>query len=198
MRITKLIAVLFLFITVGIQSGCTPQNELGNLSVVTGFFLDTSSHEYILLADCRDFSKQTQSGNLQTKKICVTGKTLQELFQNLEAQSQAPLCIARAKVLLMKNPKNTLLQELFDLKILPSDISILQTDLSVDLLKKEENSFAPDIDTQLKKTKNFSSCKLYQLIKNPQNIARIPSVLLSENGFYLCNPEINNLKEGGL
>jgi len=199
MKLQKLLAICFLVVMLTIQTGCTPQNELGNLSVITGFYLDSSREEYILLADCLDFAGQSQNEGTKTKKIRVTGTTLDQTFAELQKQSQTPLCFSRAKVLLMKNPKTDVLQALFDLRILPSDILILKTDLTEnELLETKENSFSLGIDTQLKTSIDSSQFKLYQLIKNPENNQEIPIVLLSENGFYLRFIEGEQQKEGTL
>ncbi len=198
MKILKFFSISLLMLMLGIQTGCTQQNELGTLSVVTGFFLDCSQNSYNLLADCLEFSGQTQNGSFQTKKISVSGSTLNEAFQKLETQSQTPLYFSRAKVFLMKNPKKEELQALFDMKMLPADIFILQTDLTEKTFLEKENSFAVELDTQLKKTEGFHTCKLYQLIKTPNAPLEIPHVFVSENGFYLRHPEHSKQKEGGL
>ncbi len=185
-------------LTLGIQTGCTQQNELGTLSVVTGFFLESSPQGYSILADCLEFSGQAQNSNPQAKIIRTTATNLNELFKKLETQSQTPLYYSRAKVLLMKNPEIEELKVLFDMRILPADIFVLETDLPKEKFLQAENSFAVEIDAQVKKTADSQTFKLYQLIKNPSKSIEIPNVFVSDNGFYLRPPEHSEQKEGDL
>lgn len=204
MRIMKFFSILLLTVTLGMQSGCTPQNELGNLSVVTGYFLDGSRGEFLLVADCLDFSGQPQDGGLKTKKIHIRKASLEKAFAELKKQSQSPLCFSRAKVFLvsktmLQQSENKILEELFHLRVLPSDIVILQTNLTAQTLTKENDSaFTLSLGSRLNNQEIFSSFQLYQLIKKPTNRTEIPTVFLSENGLYINLHEDSKQKEGGL
>ena len=188
----KLLISGIIFICVLLSAtGCTNRKELGNLSVVTGFFLEQSSNGYLLIADCVDFSKQEHNKTLTTKPIVVTAPSLSEAFVKLNTQSETPLYFERAKIFVIgnvisKNSATEITEELFLKRNVRSDISLLQTKISSQtLFGNNYQPFGLPLDAQLKKESLSQESKLYQLIKDPKKIHLLPTVLLSENGFYL-------------
>lgn len=191
MRIGKLILLLLSVVIIGTQTGCTNHNELGNISIVTGFFLDRTHENFTLIADCTNFGEEDSKETSKTKPIRVTAPSLREAFFKLESQSESPLCYSRAKVLLLGNnvlnqSKETVFNELFSLQVLASDIAVLQADFSENkIIGDNYQPFGLQLDKQLHKNKNVPNNKLYQLIKNSEEIHDIPTVYHSENGFSI-------------
>ena len=192
----KLILLILLITTSGIQTGCTKENELGDLSVVTGLFLGVDQNHYIFIADCMNFSGEEGEKKHETKPIRVKASSLQEGFSLLKKESQTPLYFFRTKVLLLgKNfseyEKTTVLEELLNCRIVPADISVLQADFPErKLLSNESKSFGLTIEGQLQKDNSADFCKLYQLLSSPaEKTDKIPTVSISENGFYLKSQE---------
>lgn len=186
----KLILLLLLITTSGIQTGCTKENELGNLSVVTGLFLGENQNRYIFIADCMNFSNE--ENEKESKVIQITASSLAEGFSSLQKESPTPLYFSRTKVLLLDkqfshSKSDAVLEELLNCRIVPADISVLQADFSEkQLLSSEGASFGLTIDRQLKKDNIADFCKLYQLVKNnAETTHKIPKAALSENGFYI-------------
>ena len=189
----KLISLLLSVLLIGLQTGCVEKNELGNLSVVTGLFIEPQNAGYLLIADCAEFLEQGKEDSIVTKQMVVTASSLEEAVLSLTKESQLPLYFARAKVFLfgkgfLDESKQAIIQELFDSRFVAADILVLQANFSAaQLLKKEDSSFGLSIDRQLKKQRDSSGCKLYQLVKNQENSVKIPTVTLSENGFRFTN-----------
>lgn len=188
--VKKLILLILLITISGIHTGCTKENELGNLSVVTGLFLGENQNRYILIADCMNFSNE-ENGK-ESKSIRITASSLQKGFSSLKKESQTPLYFSRTKVLLLdkkisESKRDAVLEELLNCRIVPADISILKADFSEKkLLSEEGTSFGLTIDEQLNKNNDADFCKLYQLVKSDTEITNeIPTVSLSENGFYI-------------
>ena len=191
MKYKTLILWMLSVVVLLFPTGCATGSELGNLAIVTGLFLEPTNNGYHLVADCIDFSQQEQKNTFKTMPVIATAPTLSEAFSLLNTQSEAPLYFDRAKVLVFSKSfseydKNQIAEELFALKIIRTDISLLETEISAEILCSDKYlSFGLSLDSQLKKEKISSNCKLYQLINKPQNIRNLPTVLLSENGFYL-------------
>ena len=179
------------------QTGCVQQDELGNISVVTGLFLEKHQKNYILIADCANVSEQKSGEMTKTQPIRVSAPSLEEAFFSLEKHSKTPLYLFRAKVLLLgkelqENLEGKWLEELFYLRMIPADISVLRADFTEnDLFLKEDKSFGIPLTQWLRKEEYFLNCKLYQIIKNQENLQNIPTVSLSENGFF----PITNVKD---
>lgn len=173
-----------------IQTGCVQQDELGNISVVTGLFVEKHQKNYILIADCANVSDQKSGEMPQTQPIRVSAPSLEEAFSSLEKHSKMPLYLFRAKVLLLgkeipKDSERKLLEELFYLRMIPADISVLRADFTEnDFFLQENKSFGIPLTQWLHKKEYFLNCKLYQIIKNQEKLQNIPTVLLSENGFF--------------
>ena len=178
-------------IILSMQTGCVKQNELGNIAIVTGLFLEKNQQDYILVADIADFSGEQNKEAILTQPIRVTAPSLEEAFSNLEKHSDMPLYLFRAKVLLLgkeiqKDLEVPLLEELFRLRKIPADIWVLQADFTEnEFLSREDKSFGLPLSKRLKKEESLPDCKLYQIIKNQKEHRNIPTVLLSENGFFL-------------
>ena len=193
MKIKKLILLILALSLIMMQTGCSSRNELGNLSVATGFLLEPQEKGFLLIADCADFSGQNSNEGANTKQITVTASNLKEAFDSLKAESELSLSCSRAKVLLLgngfsDNRKKAIVAELFDTKAVPPDISVLEANFSSKQLRSYDNpGFSPTVSRQLEKEKNTKSCRLYQLINQQKNYSEIPVVTLSENGFYLQN-----------
>ncbi len=189
----KLILFFLSALLCGLQTGCAEKNELGNLSVVTGLFIEPQNTGYLLIADCAEFLKQGKDESIVTKQIIATASSLEEAVLSLKKESQLPLYFARAKVFIfgegiLDESKQGIIRELFDSRSVAADILVLQANFSsAQLLNKEDSSFGLPIERQLKKEQNSSDCKLYQLVKNQENSVKIPTVTLSENGFRFTN-----------
>ena len=186
--------LMLCFLLLGIMflsTGCSNHRELGNLSVITGFFLEKSQDSYLLIADCVNFSEQEQKSVIRTKPITVVASSLSDAFSKLNRQSHTPLYFHRAKVFLLGNnlseqSAKEIGKELFSGQIVRSDISLLRAEISAEEIGLEPyRGFGLSLDAQLKKEGFSNNSKLYQLIKDPEKFYEIPTVLLSENGFYL-------------
>lgn len=193
MKFTKIISLMIVSIFIGcsgLLAGCSDENELGNLSVVTGLFLDYSEKEYTLIADCTDFSEQPENKRPMTKPILVTTSDFLKATALLNQQSESPLFFQRTKIILLQKELShplikTILEQLFASRMVPADTMVLQADFSEEaLFSQEYQSFGTAVENQLKKENISPDFKLYQLIKNPKNINYLPTVFLSENGFY--------------
>ncbi len=193
MKLKKMLLWILLLGILGTQTSCSKQEELGQISVATGFFLDISHGNYILLADCTDFREQESGKQLQTKPLLVISPSFEEAFQELISQSEQPLYCARAKVFLLgknlsEQSTKDITNTLFSSRLVRPDITVLRSDFTWEALKeKEYQPFGFPVDEQLKKQKNPVNSKLYQIIKNHQTLRNIPTVHLTENGFYLTN-----------
>ncbi len=191
MRYKPLLLGIIFAMILTLVTGCQSHNELGNLSIVTGFFLEQSSDGYLLVADCIDFLEQEHNSFPKTKPVTVTAPTLSEAFAKLSTQSETPLYFERAKIFVLGNSilestATDIIKELFAKRIVRSDISLLQTKISSKTIYQDNfRPFGLPLDNQLKKENHSHKTKLYQLIKEPEKIRAIPTVFLSENGFYL-------------
>ena len=189
MKIRKKFLSVIIIILALIPTGCSNQNELGNISVVTGLFLEKYQKDYLLIADCAVFQEEKQA--VQIKQIRVVATSFGEAITLLQNESETPLSFSHVKVLLLgKNfPLATeipLLEDVFHAKTLPADIAILQADFSEEELRlTNEKSFGLPIGRLLNKPHSHKKIKLYQLLKTPEKATEIPVVSFSENGLIL-------------
>lgn len=126
-------------------TGCSSGNELGEVGIATGFFLDVSpvKNHYTLLCEVADFSGYEKSSNLSTKLIKAQGNTIEEVLQTLHARSEKELCFSHAKVMLLGDgfqtvPLKNTITHLLNQPDIKSDIALCMA--SEEILKQEKDS----------------------------------------------------------
>lgn len=176
--------MILLFCTA--MSGCSSREELGNVTVITGFFLDYQPEEkrYFLLAEMADFSDYEKTSSLSAKWLEASGKSVGEAFSALQKKATKELCFSHADVLLFgKNIKQSapFLEELIQESVLNRDIVLALTDASFDEIKEEASPpICKTVSEKLKKEETMQNAKLYQLYQKNDAFRLLPKISIKE------------------
>lgn len=174
----------FLFCTA--MSGCSSREELGNVTVITGFFLDYQPKEkqYFLLAEMADFSDYEKTSSLSAKWLEASGKSVKEVFSALQKKATKELCFSHAEVLLFgKNIKQSalLLEELMQEPALNRDIVLALTDATFEAIKEEASPpVCKTVSERLTKENTTQTAKLYQLYQKNDAFRLLPKISIKE------------------
>ncbi len=172
-------------------TGCSNREELGNVSVITGFVLDFSPTEqaYFLLAEMADFSGYEKSSSLSTKWLKAKGKSVSEVFWNLHKNAAKPLYVSHAKITLLgKGVQQGSIRQVIDFLMNQPDINpdllIAMTDTPLEQLEQtEEKAICKTMYESMEKDGIPRNAKLYQLFQTKENAFSLPKVSFSENGI---------------
>ncbi|MBP3448654.1 MAG: hypothetical protein J6K51_06520 [Clostridia bacterium] len=180
----RTVSLVFLCLFVLFTTGCSPREEVGNLAIVTGIFLNYSpeSNTYQILAEIGDFSEYEQSSTVSAKWVKSSGETLFGAFFNLEKTAPVPLYFSHAKMLLLGNGFQTVstrhaVEFFLNSPQIHSDILVCATTLSEDVLQKfSEKTVFKTFYEIVSKDYATNSCQLFRLYNKETEAFFLPEI----------------------